>query len=126
MARQVNVRTDKDHREALDAMQEDSDADSRAEAMRQTSRTELARRGYLNGHSNQTTLRKATHLMARWFTIAGFVLLGVTWWYPVSFRIVVVAPIVSAAFLFGVERVLATVEPGVSNKIRGLFGGETV
>lgn len=124
MAKQVNVRTDKDHREAMDAMIASEEADSYAEAMRQTSRTELARRGYMNGHNGQTRLRATITEMAKLFLYAGVALLGVTWFYPVELRVVAMGPIISGLFLIGVDRALEQYEPALSQRLKRILGGE--
>jgi hypothetical protein len=63
--------------------------------------------------------------LAKAFMLVGIVLVGVTYFYPVSFRILAIGPLVSSGFLFALESLLESHEPKVSNKIKRLFGGET-
>lgn len=121
MAKQVTVRTDKDHREALDLMQEYGEADSRAEAMRASSQAELARRGYLNGSDMDTPLRKTFREFARLFSYGGFAWLGFTVMWSLEFRLAGVWLLTVGLVLFGVDRGLARVEPRVTDRINGLL-----
>lgn len=121
MPKKVSVRTDKDHQNALQAMQDNGDADSFAEAMRQTSRTELARRGYLKGHNGKTSLRLATQEISKLFLYIALATFAFTYFFPIQLRILTFAPLASGLFLVGVDRALARVEPTVTNRINAIF-----
>jgi len=125
MAETKSARFTKEQTAAIEDMVEKGKADNESEAHRMFVNAGMREYGYTNGGYNQTTLRKATQEMAKVFLVAGLALVGVTFFYPVTFRLMAIGPIVSGLFLLGVERILADVEPSVSNKIRGLFGGET-
>ena len=112
-------------KELLEEMAENGDIPNQSEGIRTGVEMVAAKNGYLNGQKKETTLRTVTGEMAKWFLIAGLVLVGVTYFYPVSLRLVALGPIISGLFLLGVERLLENHEPKVTNKIRGLFGGET-
>jgi len=125
MAKQKNTRLEKHQLDAIEDMVDRDVADNESEAHRMLLNEGKRAYGYKNGGYTETTLKQATHEAAKWFLVAGLVLVGVTYFYPVSLRLVAIGPIVSGLFLMGVERVLESHEPKVSNKIKGLFGGET-
>lgn len=120
MAKPVSVRTDKDHREALDAFVDDGNADSKSEAMRATSRAELAKRGYINGHTNKTFLRLAMVRFSQVFLITGVVWTGLTWYYPRVYAMPAIGLFISGLFLAGVGRALETYEPTVTHKLKDI------
>jgi len=124
MAKNVTARTDKDHRDALDAYQEDGKADSRSEALRQTSQASLARQGYLNGTTKDTMLRRTIREASKLTIYAAVFALGMTLYYPVSFRAVVLVLIIAGLLLQGVDTLLAKVEPTVSQRMKQLVGVE--
>lgn len=111
--------------EAVEDMVEKGKADNESEAHRMFVNAGMREYGYVNGDYSDTTLKQATHEMAKLFLIAGVVLVGVTFFYPVSLRLIAIGPIVSGLFLLGVESVLESVEPRVTNKIRRVIVGET-
>jgi hypothetical protein len=125
MAETKSARFSKAQTEAIEDMVEQGKADNQSEAHRMFVNAGMREYGYVNGGYTDTVLKQATHEAAKWFLVAGLVLVGVTYFYPVSLRLVAIGPIVSGLFLMGVERVLESHEPKVSNKIKGLFGGET-
>lgn len=97
MAENVTARTDKDHREALDEMVESGQADSRSEALRQTSQADLARRGFLNGVQRRGgQLAGAFKESAKYLFVAALTWLGVTVWFPFGYRTPAVVLLVAA------------------------------
>lgn len=125
MSEKLGIAFDETQVDALEQMQEEGKADSYSEAGRIACAVGLQEMGYTNGGYSQTMLRRAVREVAKLFLVAGFVIVGLTYFYPLGFRIMAVGPILSGLFLLGVERVLASVEPTVSNRLKGLFGGET-
>jgi hypothetical protein len=126
MAQNVTARTDKEHREALDHYVEHGHADSRSEAVRQTSQAELARMGYLNGATMDTSLRQTVREFARLFSYGGIFWFGFTILWSVEIRLAGVFLLCVGLVLFGVDQLLAKVEPRVTDRINRLFSrGET-
>jgi len=121
MAQNVTARTDQSHRDALDAYVSDGEADSRSEALRETSTAELARMGYMNGTTKDTTLRKLFREFARVFSYGGFAWLGLTVMMDLALRLAGVWLLAVGLVLFGIDRGLARLEPRVSNGIKGIF-----
>lgn len=121
MAENVTARTDKDHREALDQLVEHGYADSRSEAIRQTSQAELARMGYLNGTQMDTPLRKTVREFARVFVYGGFAWLGLTVMLSLSLRLGGVWMLAVGFVLLGIDQLLGRVEPRITDRLNGLF-----
>lgn len=120
MAENVTARTDREHREALDQVVDHGHADSRSEAIRQTSQAELARMGYLNGTLMDTPLRKTVREFARLFIYGGFAWLGLTVMLSLSLRLGGVWMLAIGFVLLGLDQLLARVEPGVTDRLNGL------
>lgn len=124
MGERLTGKFDQQQVDGFEAMQEAGEADSYSEAVRRASAVGLQQMGYTNGKQTNTTLRKATQEASKLFLYFGLAIMGITWFYPLELRVMAVGPIVSGLFLVGVDRVLATHEPNISNKLRSLFGGE--
>lgn len=120
MAENVTARTDREHREALDQVVDHGHADSRSEAIRQTSQAELARMGYLNGTLMDTPLRKTVREFARLFIYGGFAWLGLTVMLSLSLRLGGVWMLAVGFVLLGLDQLLARVEPTVTDRLNGL------
>jgi len=105
MAKNTTARTDQDHREALDAMVDAGEADSKSEALRQTSQSDLARRGYLNG-THKPRLSGIADEFAKAFAWIGIGWLGVTMLYPVGYRLGAVFAFLAAFGCMAVGRVV--------------------
>lgn len=97
MAKQVTVRADRDHRDALEGMIDRDEADSMAEAMRQTSQAELARRGYLNGNGDKPWLMREIGKLSAYLGVGW---LAFTLFYPVTLRVWVVVFFAIAAVMY--------------------------
>jgi len=124
MAQNIAARADKDHREALDDMVEDGHADSRSEALRQTSQASLARMGYLNGTTKDTTLRQTVREFARLFVYGGFAWFAFTVLWSVEVRLAGMVLVTFGVALLGADRLLAQVEPSVTKRLHGLLSRE--
>jgi hypothetical protein len=124
MAKQKNTRLEKHQLEAISDMVDRGLADNESEAHRMLLNEGKRAYGYKNGGYSDTALKQACGKLARAFLLIGVVLIGVTYFYPITFRILAVGPILSGLFLLGVESLLESHEPKVSNRIKRLFGGE--
>jgi len=125
MAETKSARFSREQTEAIEDMVEKGLADNQSEAHRMLVNAGMHEYGYANGGYSETALKRICGELAKAFMLVGIVLVGVTYFYPVSFRILAIGPLVSSGFLFAVESVLESHEPKVSNKIKGLLGGET-
>jgi len=125
MAETKSARFTKEQADAIEDMAESGKADNQSEAHRMFVNAGMRAYGYKNGSYSDTVLKTVCGEMSKLFLLAGVVLVGVTYFYPVSLRLVALGPIISGLFLLGVERVLESHEPKVTNTLRGLIGGET-
>lgn len=125
MAKQVNVRTTKETREALERLVDEGEADSRAGAMRKAARESLEARGYLDGHTPMTGLRRSIRTVGAWFMLFAVAWVGLTYWYSIAWRLPAAGLVMSGLFCYGVDRLLARHEPKLSNRLSALFGGAT-
>jgi len=105
MAHTIGCKTDQDHEDGLEAMIDDGQADSMSEALRQTSRAELARQGYLNG-THKPRLSGIADEFAKAFAWIGIGWLGVTMVYPVGYRLGAVFAFLAAFGCMAVGRVV--------------------
>lgn len=124
MADNVTARADKDHRNALERMVERGEADSLSEALRQTSQDGLRERGYLNGGTPMTGLRRGVRMIGYWFVMFAAAWIGLTYFYALEFRVPAVFFVLAGLTCFVVDYGLRHAEPGVSRRIAGLVGGE--
>jgi len=95
----TNLETD--HQEALQAYQDDGYAESRSEAIKQTSRAELARKGYMNGYSNGA-VQWIAYKLGELSAIVGVAWLAFFYFFPVQYRAGAVFWFVVALLSFGV------------------------
>lgn len=123
MAEQIGVRVDNGHLEQLDEMQEAGDADSYSEAVRASSQVGLEEMGYRNGGKQNTHLRAITQRFADAFALLGVFWVGVTFLFPIGFRMWSIPIFVVALGLYGLDRLLKRHEPAVSRRISGWFNG---
>lgn len=121
MADPVSVRLDKTQKEGLEAMSENDDAANPSEALRVCVNIGLQECGYANGVKVDTALRQTARRFADTLAGVALVMLGVTMLYPVEFRVFVFGPLMASIACYGLDRVLAKKEPGVSNWLRGLL-----
>lgn len=122
MGDRVTIRLEKRQIQAAKRMEEANEADNQSEAIRQLINTGMAENGYGNGEPpTNTTLQKLTRESARALAYVGIGWLVVTWLMPVAFRLPAAAVLMASVGLFGFERVLEEYEPGVSQRLRGVF-----
>jgi len=125
MAETKSARFSREQTEAIEDMVDKGLADNQSEAHRMLVNAGMHEYGYSNGGYSETALKRICGELAKAFLLVGVVLVGVTYFYPITFRVLAVGPIVSGLFLLGVESVLENVEPKVSNRIKRLLGGES-
>lgn len=125
MAETRGARFNREQVQAIEDMVDKGIADNQSEAHRMLVNAGMHEYGYTNGGYSETALKTVCGEMAKLFLVSGLILVGVTYFYPVQLRLLAVGPIVSGLFLMGVERVLESHEPKVTNALRGLIGGET-
>jgi Arc/MetJ-type ribon-helix-helix transcriptional regulator len=123
MAETKSARFSKEQVTAIEDMVEQGKADNQSEAHRMFVNAGMREYGYVGGALKETKLRWAVRETSKLCLYAGVVLLGLTWLYPVIFRLAPVGPIVAGLVLHGADRALGSVEPDVSNWLRGLVGG---
>lgn len=103
--------------EAVDQVQELGLAENKSEALRTLVNEGEVSLG-LNGHDGATRLQSVVKRLADAFGFAGIVFLGLTFWFPVEVRAVALASTWGVAVvLYGLDRVLARVEPRVSARL---------
>ena len=103
--------------EALEQMVDYGDADNQSEALRTALDAGAQSLGYRNGRKHDTTFRQSVRRMADAVGLLGLFIVGLTFWGPMEWRILVVVPFLMAAVLYGTDRLLARVEPTVSNRL---------
>lgn len=116
MSQPVTVNLDNEQVEYLSNLVERGHCDSVSEAARKE----------INARHVpwQTPLRKWTRIVANVFGFASVIWLGLTFLAPVGYRVVAI-PLLSVAFgMYVLDRVLAYVEPGVSHRLFGWYGGD--
>lgn len=122
MAETKSARFSKEQIDAIEDMVEQGRADNQSEAHRMFVNAGMREYGYVNGGMKETKLRWAVRETSKLCLYAGILLLGLTWLYPVIFRLAPFGPIVAGLVLHGADRALGSVEPDVSNYLRGLIG----
>jgi len=112
-------------RELLSEMDENGDIPNQSEGIREGVDLLAEKHGYKNGKNGNTALKFFVHRAGLLLSVAGLVGLAFTFAYPVTARVPSFAVLVAGACFYGCYNYLSEHEPDVSNKIRGLFGGET-
>lgn len=117
MAETYSARLTPQQEEALEAMSDNGDADNTSEALRMALDEGLIELGYRNGAKQETRLRATIQRFADAFGLLGIIVVGVTWLYPLGFRMWAIPIFLIALTLYGLDRLLADYEPDVSNRI---------
>jgi len=127
MGERLTGNFDQNHVDGFETMQDEGKADSYSEAVRRASTVGLQQMGYVNGQKEPevTPLQRNLHKLANAFFWVGIALIGATLWYPVGFRIVSVAPLISAGVLYSLEGFVEAKEPAVSKKLKQLLERES-
>jgi hypothetical protein len=89
MAERQQVYLDKDHRDAIQHLVDDGQADNPSDAAKQLIRDGADRRGIWNGPNSvtRTGLKRLASEFTRAFTWIGVAILAVTIFYPVEYRL---------------------------------------
>lgn len=124
MGERITGNFDQEHVDGFEAMQEEDKADSYSEAVRIASHVGLQQLGYVNGQQKNTRLRAVSKRFADALALLGLCWVGLTFFHPIGFRAFAIPIFMMAIALYGVDRLLESVEPAVSNKITGIFRGE--
>lgn len=125
MAEQKNTRLEKHQTDAIEDMAEREIADNPSEAHRMLLNAGMREYGYENGSYTDTALKSFVGNVAWLFTIAGLTGLVFTFAYPVPARLPSFAVLVAGVMCFVGHRSLEKHEPGVSKRLKAVFGGES-
>jgi hypothetical protein len=126
MAERKSVRLEKQQLDVISDMDERDIADNESEAHRMLLNAGKREYGYRNGEYTDTALKSFTKRVRWLLTVAGLVGLAFTFAYPVPARLPSFAVLVGGVVCYGLGEVLEEYEPRVSNRLKGIFGGETV
>lgn len=121
MAQQKNTRLEKEQLDAISDMESRGVADNESEAHRMLLRAGMREYGYKNGNNTETALRAFVQRLSELFLIAGIVWTGITWYYPRVYAMPAIGLFLSGLACVGMDRVLESYEPGVSNYLKGFF-----
>jgi len=127
MGSRETVRLENKQMEAAAEMERQGEADNKSEALRTAMNVGFSEMGYLNGNGREaqdTRLRAAASRFGEAFGLLGFMWIGVSFFMPLEFRMLAIAPFAASAACFGLDRLLESVEPAVSQRILRVFRGE--
>lgn len=117
MSQTVTAKLDNDQVEYLQELVDRGHADSISEAVRNEVDAEWV--------PWNTPLRKWARVFANVTGLFGLLWLTLTMAFPLGFRVWAFPFLAMSVGLFGFDRVLAYVEPGVSRRLFGRIGGES-
>lgn len=126
MGKSYSVRLPQRQEEVIEDMQDRGDADSDTEALRELIDAGMAQYGYRGRQKAETPLKQATSRFAWVFALIGLTWLATTVYLPVSLRVPAVFAFMASAGLFAFEKILESHEPGITNQLRRLYGGDEV
>lgn len=125
MAEHFGVRLERRQINAIEKMEDNGDADNQSEALRTALDAGLAELGYHNGSKRDTRLRALTRRFADAFALLALFWVGMTFLFPMGFRMFAIPVFVISLALYSLDRLLASHEPAVSKRlVRFLNGGE--
>jgi len=107
MSQTVSAKLDNDQVEHLKQQVDQGRADSISEAVRNE----------INGENGRTALRGAVMRFGDAFGLVAIIWLGLTFLYPLGFRMFAIPVFVVSVSLYGLDRVLGRYEPAVSNRL---------
>lgn len=122
MAERKSIRLQNDHLDAMQDMVDQNKADNRSEAHRMFLQAGMYEYGYRNGEFKDTPLRLFIQQLSYFFIVGGIVWTGVTFYYPRVFALPAVGLFLSGLTLAGIDSVLESHEPKVTNGLKGMFG----
>lgn len=111
MADPKTVRLDTDHQSAIEDMIEEGDADTHSEAIRQTSRAQLAREGHLAGSGGTGYWAWALRRMAFASMYAGLGAIAIFYFMPLSIRFIAVVPMLAGIICLVTSRAIEAHQP---------------
>lgn len=117
MAERKTVHLEKQQLEGLDGMVEAEMADNSSEALRNALNVGLTKYGMLNDGHYDTRLRQTARRFGDAFALLAVLSFGLTFMYPVEFRLLAVAPLAMSLGCYALDRVLKLKEPGVSKAL---------
>lgn len=118
MADTVSVRLERSQIQAIEEMDDDEVADNQSEALRMALNAGLTELGYMNGGEYDSLLRINTRRAGLALGGAGMVVLGLSLFGPLAGRLIGVSLLLAAMTCYGVDRLLALLEPGVTLKFQ--------
>jgi len=121
----INGQVEPEQKEFLDDYVESGKADNRSKALREAIIALQHTEGYRNGVAKDTTLRQTIREFARLFIYAGFAWFAFTVLWSVEIRLAGVFLLALGVVLLGTDRLLAQVEPSVSDRLNGLIFRES-
>lgn len=124
MADTFSARLTTHQQDCLQSMVERGEADNKSEAFRMALDSGLVELGYKNGHKTDTRLRYLLQRAGDAFGLLGLFWLGLTFLYPVGFRMWAIPIFAVALGLHVADRGLKRHEPGVSRRLAAVFGSE--
>lgn len=122
MAETYGARLNKHQEQSLEEMVAQGDADNTSEALRMALDSGLAELGYQHGQQKDTRLRRLLRRAADAFGLAALVWVGLTFLYPIGFRMWAIPLFTVAVGLYVADRGLARHEPAVSQRLGAFFG----
>ena len=122
----VSTRVDESTHEQIQELRDDCDsAESKADAVEIAVQTGLNELGYDDsGQAPKTGLRKITQQAYQGSVWAIILLIGMTWLGPLESRLLVVGLVPIPAALWGLDQLLARLEPSVSQAISKTVQGD--
>lgn len=121
MAKQVNTRLERRQIDGIEEMVDAGMADNQSEAHRMALDAGLADHGCANGHSRTTWLQLFSSEMSKVLIYLTVGWMGATLFFPVEFRFVSVYLFAATIGVVGVDRVLARLEPSVTDWMVSAF-----
>jgi len=125
MGERITGNFDQDEVDAFEQLKEERGIDHMSEAVRVASRRGLQQLGYVSDSERDTALRQTSRRFADAFALVALIMVGLTWAYPIGFRMLVVGPLAASMACYSLDRVLKHYEPAVSARLGRIFpGGE--
>jgi len=127
MGERKSIRLENKQLDAAGEMERQGEADNRSEALRTAINVGFSEMGYLNGDGRETQdtrLRAVASRFGEAFGLLGLMWVGVSFFMPLEFRMLAIAPFAASAACFGLDRLLESVEPAVSQHLIRVFRGE--
>lgn len=125
MADTVSVRLERSQIQAIEEMDDDEVADNQSEALRMALNAGLTELGYMNNGEYDSLLRINTRRAGLALGGAGMVVLGLSLFGSLAGRLIGVSLLLAAMTCYGLDRVLAHLEPDVTLKFQQITRART-